>query len=75
MIVFEYGSGGSTLFFQKYVKKIISIEHNRIWYKKMLKFLRKKDISFNSYFLIEPEKPLKRNPKKKKIIINLFITT
>ena len=65
MIVFEYGSGGSTLFFQKHVKKIISIEHNRIWYQKMLKVLRKKDIFFNSYFLIEPEKLIKRNQKKK----------
>ena len=65
MIVFEYGSGGSTLFFQKHVKKIISIEHNRIWYQKMLKVLRKKDIFFNSYFLIEPEKIIKRNQKKK----------
>ena len=65
MIVFEYGSGGSTLFFQKYVKKIISIEHNRIWYKKMLELLKKKNLFFNSYFLIEPEKLLKRNNKKK----------
>ena len=64
MIVFEYGSGGSTLFFQKHVKKIISIEHNRIWYKKMLTYLKKKDIFLNSYFLIEPEKALKRNNNK-----------
>ena len=65
MFVFEYGSGGSTLYFQKHVKKIISIEHDRFWYKKMLKFFKKKDISFNSYFLIEPEKPLKRIQKEK----------
>ncbi len=64
MIVFEYGSGGSTFFFQKHVKKIISIEHNRNWYKKMMKLLKKKDIFSNSYFLNEPEKPLKRNTKK-----------
>jgi len=65
MIVFEYGSGGSTLFFQKHVKKIISIEHDRIWYKKMVKYLNKKDIFFKNYFLIEPEKSIKRNNKKK----------
>jgi len=65
MTVFEYGSGGSTLFFQKHVKKIVSIEHNRFWYKKMLKFSKKKNIFFNSYFLIEPEKPIKRNVKEK----------
>ena len=65
MIVFEYGSGGSTLFFQKYVKKIISIEHGRTWYNKVLRLLKKKDIFYNSYFLIEPEKLLKRNQKTK----------
>ena len=61
MIVFEYGSGGSTLFYQKHVKKIISIEHDRIWYEKMLKYLKKKDLFFNNYFLIEPEKSKKKD--------------
>ena len=32
MIVFEYGSGGSTVFFAKRVKKIISVEYQRFWF-------------------------------------------
>ena len=34
-IMFEYGSGYSTLLFSKYVKKYISIEHNKEWFKKI----------------------------------------
>jgi len=33
MILFEYGSGNSTLFFSKLVKKVVSVEHNRKWYE------------------------------------------
>jgi|GEM_PF-6158693 len=29
---FEFGSGGSTLFFSKYCKQYISIEHDKKWY-------------------------------------------
>lgn len=34
MTVFEYGSGGSTLFFSQRVKRVISIEHDIDWYHK-----------------------------------------
>lgn len=34
-IMLEYGSGGSTLEFSKYVKKYISIEHDKEWYDKI----------------------------------------
>ncbi len=33
MIVFEYGAGGSTLYYAKKVKKVISVEHDFSWYK------------------------------------------
>lgn len=33
MIIFEYGSGGSTFYFSKRVEKVISVEHNEDWYK------------------------------------------
>ena len=33
LTVFEFGSGNSTLFFAKKVKKIISVEHNKDWYQ------------------------------------------
>jgi hypothetical protein len=33
LVVFEFGSGNSTLFFANKVKKVISIEHNKDWYQ------------------------------------------
>lgn len=55
MSVFEYGSGGSTMFFSKRAKKIISIEHNKNWYSKISSILIKAGISNIEYFLCEPE--------------------
>lgn len=31
MSVFEYGSGGSTIFFSKRVRELISVEHDKYW--------------------------------------------
>ena len=33
--VFEFGSGGSTLWFSKFVEKLISVEDDREWYEAM----------------------------------------
>lgn len=33
MTIFEYGSGNSTIWWSKKVKKIISVEHDRKWYE------------------------------------------
>jgi len=33
--IFEWGSGGSTLWFARRAKEIISVEHNIVWYKKI----------------------------------------
>lgn len=41
MKVFEYGTGGSTLFFIKRVKKIISVEHDPIWANKVVEATKK----------------------------------
>src|SRR5882757_1229120 len=35
MSVFEYGSGGSTLFWASRVKTVVSIEHDKGWFEKM----------------------------------------
>lgn len=35
-VMLEWGSGGSTHYFSKLVKKYFSIEHNQKWYKKTL---------------------------------------
>ena len=36
LTVFEYGSGNSTLFYAKRVKKVVSVEHDEAWYKKIV---------------------------------------
>ena len=63
MELFEYGSGGSTLFFARKVKKIISIEHDKSWYNYEINKL--KEISNLELFLIEPEKQGKFSNKRK----------
>ena len=54
MVVFEYGSGLSTLYFSEKVNKIVSIEHDKEWYNKTYDKLKEK-IPNLEYFLIEPE--------------------
>ena len=56
MTVFEYGSGGSTLFFAKRVKTVVSIEHDRLWYDRVCSELDKHGISNCHLLLCEPEK-------------------
>ena len=41
--VFEYGSGGSTLFWLNHGAECVSIEHNQDWYKLMLHHLKGMD--------------------------------
>jgi len=33
--LFEFGSGNSTLFYARYVKSILTVEHNKNWYNKI----------------------------------------
>lgn len=35
MVVFEYGSGNSTLYFQQRVEKVVAVEHDKEWYEKV----------------------------------------
>ena len=35
--IFEYGSGNSTLFYAKHVKKVVSVEHDEAWFNKIVK--------------------------------------
>ena len=52
MSVFEYGSGGSTIYFGNHAKNIVSIEHSLEWYQEI-----KPRIAANAeYRLIEPKK-------------------
>ncbi|MCB0496036.1 MAG: class I SAM-dependent methyltransferase [Cyclobacteriaceae bacterium] len=52
MIGIEYGSGRSTMFFAKKLKKLISIEHYPGWYEKVKKELENKGVHNVDYFLI-----------------------
>jgi len=58
MSVFEYGSGGSTIFLSKKVSKLISIEHDKNWYTEVSRALSKKKNSNCEYILCEPEKEI-----------------
>jgi hypothetical protein len=53
MKVFEYGSGGSTLFWLSHGLDCVSIEHNPEWYKLICE--KTKDCQKFDYRLIEPE--------------------
>jgi hypothetical protein len=55
MVIFEYGSGGSTLFWASRVKEVVSIEHDRLWYGKMSIELADRNITNLNYILSEPE--------------------
>ena len=54
MRVFEYGSGGSTLFWISRVQEVVSVEHDTSWYSNMKKQLDEQAIQNFSYILSEP---------------------
>ena len=37
LTIFEYGSGSSTLFYAKRVKRVVSVEHDEAWFNKIVK--------------------------------------
>lgn len=39
MTVFEWGTGNSTLFWSQYVRKVVSVEYDYIWYEKLKKMI------------------------------------
>jgi precorrin-6B methylase 2 len=55
LVVFEFGSGGSTIFFAKRVGKIMSIEHESGWYKSVSASLGALNIKNIDYRLVSPE--------------------
>ena len=62
MTVFEFGSGGSTIFFTKRFFKVISVEHNHEWYSVVCKILQRENISNCKYLLREPQPFSGKNP-------------
>ena len=55
MVLYEFGSGMSTLYFSIKVKTIISIEHDKNWYNKIKDKLIQNQIDNCEYYLKEPE--------------------
>jgi len=53
--VFEYGSGGSSLFIAKRAGQFISAEHNKKWYELLTRLLKEAGFNNYEYFLREPE--------------------
>ena len=51
----EYGSGLSTLFFAKRSKEVVSIEHFKPWYDKVVELFSKENITNVNYKFIAPE--------------------
>tara|TARA_A100001015_G_scaffold173535_1_gene192879 strand:- start:1349 stop:1990 length:642 start_codon:yes stop_codon:yes gene_type:complete len=43
--IFEWGTGGSTIYLSKYVKKVISVENDPIWTRKVNLHLSKQNIN------------------------------
>jgi hypothetical protein len=54
MSVFEYGSGGSTMFWISRVQEVVSVEHDLSWYMNMKEKLDVQAIRNVQYILAEP---------------------
>jgi len=54
MRVFEYGSGGSTLFFGHCVSKVVSVEHDKLWAEKVQAELERHGMTHCDLSAIEP---------------------
>lgn len=53
--IFEWGSGGSTIYFSKTAKKVFSVEHDKHWHEDVKKYAIKRNINNLEYTLILPE--------------------
>jgi hypothetical protein len=57
MKVFEYGSGGSTIFLSERVQEVYSIEHDREWHARVSKVLAQCGIT-NCFYVLHEPKPI-----------------
>ena len=51
----EWGSGRSTLWFARRVSALTSVEHDPLWYNRILKMLKENGISNVTYLLFEKD--------------------
>jgi hypothetical protein len=62
MKVFEYGSGGSTIFLLKLAQKVITVEHDKYWAEKVLELVRKNDLeNKHEFYTILPSEEVSQN--------------
>ncbi len=54
--VFEYGGGGSTLFFADRVKEVVTAEHDREWFNVLADIIKSEGLTNWKGLFIEPEK-------------------
>lgn len=55
MAVFEWGTGGSTLFYARNTKHVVSVEHNPEWFEAVRHALDRDGIGNCDYFLVRPQ--------------------
>jgi protein-L-isoaspartate O-methyltransferase len=55
MKVFEYGSGGSTIFFAERVAEVFSVEHDSKWHAQVSRALAQRRLTNCTYELHEPK--------------------
>lgn len=58
MNVYEYGAGGSTLFFANRVKEVVTVEHDRDWASKVSEIVKENGYKNCKISLIEPVREL-----------------
>jgi len=56
--VFEYGGGGSTLFFIKTAKELVTVEHDQYWFNNLQSIIKEKNLpTWNAHFIPPEPKP------------------
>lgn len=60
--LFEWGSGGSTMFFSHHVKDVFTVEHDPVWYQTVVKTIKSKYCNNISITLVEPAKSTNIDP-------------
>lgn len=63
MAVFEYGSGGSTLFFAARVSRLVSVEHDPRWHEQVAQEVARRRIPHVTLLLREPERRDEPDPQ------------
>jgi len=61
--VFEYGGGGSTLFFCKYVARVATVEDHKDWFKTLTDTVRAKGYHNWTGFFVSPESIIDPSPR------------